>query len=142
MPKPRPVTASMLYDMVTCERRIAHDLHGDPALRDPVNQSVQMLWDGGTAHEREILGRIEGQVVDLKDVPDVDRTTATAVAMAGSADVILSGRIEAGDLVGKPDVLKRVDGRWRAGDVKSGGALDPDGQRPRLAYAVQVALYA
>ena len=52
--KPR-ITASQLYSHLICPHRVAMDLEGDPALRDPVSPFVQLLWDRGTAHEHDVI---------------------------------------------------------------------------------------
>ena len=136
------ISGSTLYDMVACEMRVAHDLRSDPERRDPVNQFVQLLWSGGAAHEAATLADVPGRVVDLRDAPARGRGAATVAALATDADIVLGGRLEIGDLVGMPDVIRRIDGAWRAGDVKSGDAFEAAGRRPRLSYAVQAGLYA
>ncbi len=47
----RVVTATMLRDLVVCERRVRHDLEADPARRDETASFVRMLWADGVAHE-------------------------------------------------------------------------------------------
>ncbi len=133
----------MIRDVAICERRVHHDLHGDPAGRDPVSAFVQLLWEGGRQHEDEVLGAIGDGVVDLRDLTCPDhRFVATIDALESDARVILGARLECDDRLGLPDMIKRIDHDWVAGDVKSGCALDADGRRPRLEYAVQVAHYA
>ena len=137
-----PITGSMLHDLVACERRVHHDLHGDPSGRDPVSAFVQLLWSGGREHEERLLRALSGEVVDLRPVPLDRRAAATSDALRGSADVVIGGRLEADDLVGMPDLLQRAAAGWVAGDVKSGSGTEPGGRRPRKEYAVQVAFYA
>lgn len=137
------ITGTMLRDMVACERRVRHDLHGDAGRRDRVSEFVEMLWAGGVAHEATVLAGLGGVVADLRSVTLDERAAATTDAMATSAnDVILGARLVSGDLLGMPDVVRRIDGVWVAGAVKSGSAFEADGRRPRLSYAVQVAHYA
>ena len=57
-----PITASMLYSLVSCPHRV-RDLFDDPARRDPVNPFVELLWDRGSAVERDCT-----HVCDGKDV--------------------------------------------------------------------------
>lgn len=133
----------MIRDVAICERRVHHDLHGDPARRDPVSAFVQLLWEGGRQHEEEVLGAIGEGIVDLRDITCPDhRFVATIDALEGDARVILGARLECDDRLGLPDIIERIDCEWVAGDVKSGSALDADGRRPRLEYAVQVTHYA
>ena len=136
------VTGTALRDLVVCERRLRHDLHAPVDRRDPVSSFVELLWAGGVAHERVILATLPGDVADLREVPMALRAAVTVTALEAGADHVLGARIAHGDLLGMPDLLSRIDGRVFAGDVKSGGALMPDGRRPRLEYSVQTGLYS
>lgn len=139
---PRYITGSMLRDLVTCERRVHHDLFGPSAERDPVSPFVEMLWSEGSAHEERVLASLpDSGVADLREVEAGSRSLATLKAMASGAQYILGGELRVGDLLGRPDVLQRSDGGWVAGDVKSGAAEDRAG-RPRTEYLAQVGLYA
>lgn len=139
-PAARAVTASMMRDMVGCEHRVALDLNGDQAARDPVGAFTAMLWEAGRVHEAAVLAGLAPDALDLRGLSGPERETRTAKAMDGDAQVLLGARIAHDDLLGDPDVLRR-DGRvWVAGDVKSGNALD-DG-RPKRDYAAQLAHYA
>src|SRR5262249_44280437 len=59
--------------------------------------------------------------------------------------LIYGGRISADDLLGVPDLLRKEAGGYVAGDIKSGageeGASDDSDGKPKLHYAVQLALY-
>lgn len=68
-PSTASITGMMLRDLVQCERRLHHDLHSDPALRDKVSDFVRMLCDGGSTHEAAILAGLQGAVVDLRAEP-------------------------------------------------------------------------
>lgn len=136
-----PVTGSMLRDFVQCERRVHHDLHTPTSEKDEVSDFIQMLWENGSVHEHKVLSRLEGHVIDLREVAIPDRARETGRALKTEAQYILGARLEVDDRLGMPDVLERTESEWRAGDVKSGAALEKNG-RPRLEYAVQVAHYA
>ena len=135
------ITGTMLRDLVLCERRVHHDLHSDPALRDDHSDFVRMLWQGGREHERDVLSSQFSDAVDLRDCAPADRQAQTQLAMADDCKVILGGMISHGDRVGMPDVLERRHDGWTAGDVKWGSPTELCGNRPRLEYAVQVAHY-
>ena len=53
------ISASMLYAHLTCPHRVSMDAHADPALRDPVNPFVEMLWDRGTPSRSSTVRRAE-----------------------------------------------------------------------------------
>src|SRR5262249_6211158 len=66
----------------------------------------------------------------------------TTEAMLRQEPLIYSGRIVAADLVGEPDLLQFTGAGYIAGDIKSGaGDEGQDVFKPKLHYAVQVALY-
>lgn len=137
----RLITGSGLGDLVTCERRFYLDVHGDEAVRDQVNEFVQLLWRNGHRHEAEVIGAM-GEITDLREVSLASRALATLDAMARRAPVIVGARFELDDRVGMPDVVMLVDGIYFAGDVKSGGPFAANGIDPNHAYGIQIAFYA
>ncbi len=138
----RPVTGTMLRDVVVCERRAWHDVHTSAELRDPVSSFVELLWAEGIGHERGVLAGLEG-AVDLRAEPPADRRRLTLDALRDADAVhILGGEIVHGDLLGRPDLISRLDGEWVAGDVKAGTPFMANGRSLKVEYAVQVGLYA
>lgn len=139
------VTASQLYDHVACPRRVDLDIHGDAGQRAEISAFVRMLWERGSAHEADVVAGLPEGTLRLGGLPSEQRARLTIQAMENGVGMIQGGRIEADDLVGDPDLLVRRAGAYVAADIKSGGAQeggdgDDDG-RPKLHYAVQVALY-
>src|SRR5271156_3521262 len=140
-----PITASILYNLVICQQRVALDAFGDSNDRDAPNAFVKLLWDRGTLFERETIGELEQPFLDLSEATDEDKENLTLQAMQRGEPLIYSGRISADDLSGVPDLLRKEAGGYVAGDIKSGageegGGDDSDG-KPKLHYAVQLALY-
>ncbi|MBI4830637.1 MAG: hypothetical protein HY801_03595 [Candidatus Lindowbacteria bacterium] len=43
----KPVTASMLYNLIQCPHRLNLDLHEDPSKKDPESKFVELLWEKG-----------------------------------------------------------------------------------------------
>ena len=54
-----PITASMLYDYLSCPHRVTMDLFGDPSKRDEPNAFVQLLWEKGTLFEKEVMENLQ-----------------------------------------------------------------------------------
>lgn len=139
------ITASMLYNLIQCPHRVTLDLFGDYKARDPVSPFVQLLWEKGTAFEKEVIEGLDTHFTDLGTFRGDEKEARTKEAMARGDSLIYSGRIGAGDLVGEPDILRRHGTAYRAGDIKSGageeGASEDNGGRPKKHYAVQLALY-
>lgn len=138
---PAAITGTMVRALLLCERRADLDVNGDHSRRDEVSDFVRMLWDQGSVHEDAIVSALPGRVIDLRDLPPGVGAGATLAAMDGRPDWIVGGRLEAGDRLGVPDLLRFEDDGWSVGDVKSGAALDKAGQ-PNREYAVQIGHYA
>lgn len=148
---PNAITASMLYDLVQCPKRVEHDLFSDPALRDAVSPFVEMLWRRGTIFETEVMQGGGLAALDLSGIEADEKERLTLEAMQRGEPLIYSGRIRVGDLLGVPDLLRRHGGGYVPIDIKSGrgkeGGGDPDDDgdgnagKPKLHYAVQLALY-
>lgn len=140
-----PVTASTLYDLVHCPQRVALDAFGDASKRDEINPFVRLLWDRGTLFERETISKLQLPFLDLSGFSDDEKEQKTLEAMRRGESLIYGGRISADDLLGNPDLLRKETGGYVPGDIKSGsgeegGDDDTDG-KPKLHYAVQLALY-
>ena len=139
------VTASILYNLIECPQRVALDAFGDVAKRDEISPFVRLLWERGTLFEHETISKLQLPVVDLSGVNELDRERLTLDAMTKGEPLIYAGCIRAGDLFGKPDLLRKELGGYIPGDVKSGrgkegGDDDHDG-KPKRHYAVQLGLY-
>jgi predicted RecB family nuclease len=138
-----PVTASMLYNLIACPHRVTQDLFGNPVERDDVSPFAQLLWERGTAFERETIGGLTFPYLDLSGYAGEEKERQTLAAMQRGEPLIYSGRIQADDLLGDPDLLRREGSGYVAGDIKSGSGEEgpEDLSRPKVHYAVQVALY-
>jgi len=140
-----PITASMLYDLVNCPHRVTMDLFGNPADRDEISPFVQLLWDRGFAHEQSVMADLDVPFLDLSAYQGDEKEHQTLAAMDRGEPLIYSGRISAGGLLGIPDLLRKEDAGYIAGDIKSGageegGSEDEEG-KPKKHYAVQLGLY-
>ncbi len=145
MSTPTAITGSMLYNLVNCPHRVTMDLFADPAERDAVSPFLRLLWERGTAHEKEVVSGIEDAFVDLSMYDGEEKERLTLAAMDRGEPLIYSARITSGDLVGEPDLLRKEGDGYAAGDIKSGageeGATDDHDGKPKIHYAVQLALY-
>lgn len=142
---PPSITASMLYDLVACPHRVAMDLRGDPLRRDEVSPFVRLLWERGSAHETDVINELKLPFLDLSQFAGDEKERLTLEAMRRSEPLIYGGRIQSGDLLGNPDLLRHEAGSYIAGDIKSGsgeeGGEDDDDGKPKKHYAVQLGLY-
>ena len=139
------ITASMLYNLVQCPHRVTLDLYGNPDDKDKVSPFVQLLWEKGNDFEREVIENLKIPFTDLSSYSDDKKEIATKDSMLRGDELIYSGRIRAGDLLGEPDLLRKKNQGYVAGDIKSGageeGASDLEDGKPKKHYAVQLSLY-
>ncbi|TXH36962.1 MAG: TM0106 family RecB-like putative nuclease [Rhodospirillaceae bacterium] len=138
-----PVTAAMLYGLVACPHRITMDLHTDPAERDEPNAFVELLWERGSLYEKEVIEQLKGPIVDLSLFGGDEKELRTAEAMQRGDPLIYGGRIQVEGLLGEPDLLRRHESGYIAGDIKSGSGEEgpEDNSKPKIHYAVQLGLY-
>lgn len=138
-----PVTAAMLYNLVSCPHRVEMDLRADPAQRDEPNAFVELLWERGSLYEREVIARLAVPFLDLSSYNGEEKQRRTLEAMQRGEPLIYAGRIQADDLLGESDLLRREGSGYIAGDIKSGSGEEgpEDHSKPKAHYAVQLALY-
>ena len=119
------ITASELYDHVSCPRRVDIDAHGDGAKRDELSPFVRMLWARSAAHEAETLRGLTLDTEMISDLPSEERERATIAAMNAGRAVIQNGRIAADDLLGDPDLLLWCGHGYIAAEIKAarGGGM-------------------
>lgn len=121
------------------------DMFADPALRDKVSPFVQLLWEKGSLYEKEVIGGLSLPFLDLSVYADEEKEAQTLAAMDREVPLIYNGRIQVGDLLGEPDILRLEKGGYIAGDIKSGageeGGSDDEDGKPKVHYAVQLGLY-
>lgn len=140
------ITGSKLYDYIVCPHRVWRDVYGPQDEKGNVSQFVKMLWEKGVQHETKVVGDME--VLDLTKGTHEERFEATKQAMKEGADWIYQGVLMHDNLLGIPDLLKKMpDDHYIPVDVKSGMGLEgvdeetENGGRPKKHYAVQLALY-
>jgi predicted RecB family nuclease len=98
------------------------------------------------ARRQETIAELKQPFVDLSGFEGKEREKQTLDALLRGEPLIYSGRISADDLIGIPDVLRKEADGYIPGDIKAaaaeegGGADDTEG-KPKLHYAVQLALY-
>jgi predicted RecB family nuclease len=139
------ISASTLYNLVQCPKRIERDWFDDPTERDAVSPFITMLWERGTLYEQEVIDSATLEYFDLSDAHEDEKERLTLEAMQRGEHLICSGRLVAKNLVGVPDLLRKHGKGYLPVDIKSGRAEEDGGEdndgKPKLHYAVQLALY-
>jgi predicted RecB family nuclease len=143
------ITASKIYDYIQCPHKVWRDIHGPQEERSKeVNPFVQLLWDRGVAHEENILKGL-GKYVDIGKGSLEERSHKTLEAMKAGEPLIYQGVIKYNNLLGIPDLLRKLpDGNYVPMDIKSGagmeGADEDSGEegKPKKHYAFQLCVYS
>jgi hypothetical protein len=121
------------------------DLYGDPAKRDEINPFLELLWGRGSAVEEEQIAALDIPFLNLRAFTTDEKFRRTWEGMVTGVEMIYDGRIEADDLLGDPDLLRKEGAGYVPGDIKSGageeGGDDGEEGKPKKTYAVQFALY-
>lgn len=88
------ISASMLYNLVQCPKRVALDLFGDPSIRDEVSPFVQLLWEQGAAYEQKVMASGAQVALDLSGCEGEEKERLTLKAMERGEPLIYGGRID------------------------------------------------
>jgi uncharacterized protein len=97
--------------LTSLDLRVAYGLLGNPAVHDP-NRAA--LAARGLEHEIRYLDSLKAQglrVENLQDLRSAAAVDATLELIRAGVDVIAQGAFEQGRWVGRPDVLRRVEGK-------------------------------
>src|ERR1700683_319961 len=86
----KPITASMLYDLVSCPHRVTMDLFAHPEDRDDVSPFVQLLWERGFAHEKSVMAGLSLPFLDLSAIGGEEKERLTLAAMDRGEPLIYS----------------------------------------------------
>ena len=151
------ITASHLYNYLTCPHRVTMDAFADPATRGEPSPFVQLLWERGSLFEAETIRMLGLPFVDLSKLRGDEKEAATRAAIERGEGLIYNGRLSADGLLGEPDLLRREGttaaalARYVAVDIKSGAGYEGAGGnggeggeeegKPKAHYGVQIALY-
>ena len=137
------ITASMLYNLTSCEHRLTLDTFGDPSQCAEPNAFIQLLWEKGSLFEKEVIAALACPFLDLSPYHGEEKEARTREAVAQEVPLIYSGRLSVDNLLGEPDLLRREDQGYVAGDIKSGSGEEgeTDSGKLKKSYAVQLGLY-
>jgi predicted RecB family nuclease len=116
------------------------DLLAATGERDKPNPFVQLLWEKGALYEDEVVRSLKVPFTDLSMYSGAEKERETFKAMQRGDPLIYSGRIQADELLGDPDLLRKEKDTYVAGDIKSGAGLE-DAAKLKKHYAVQLGLY-
>lgn len=141
------ITAKLLYNYIQCPHRVWRDIYGPQEEKiKETNPFVELLWQKGLQHEEKVMKSI-GKYVDISKGSLEERISRTMSEMQKGSYLIYQGVLKYQDLLGIPDILKKVsDGMYIPIDIKSGMGLEGVNEegsegKPKKHYAVQLCLY-
>lgn len=142
------ITASKLYDYIQCPHKVWRDAYGPKEEKiQEANPFVELLWKRGVQHEEKMIRKL-GEFENISEGSLDERFQKTLEAMNSGAELIYQGVIRHDNLLGIPDLLKKMpDGSYIPVDIKSGmareGVDEEKGEegKPKKHYAVQLCLY-
>jgi uncharacterized protein len=101
--------------LTSLDLRVAHDLLAKPEAHDPNRDALAAR---GLEHETRYLESLKAdglRVENLRDLRGPAAIEATLAAMRAGLDVIAQGTLEQGRWAGRPDILRRVEGKSLVG---------------------------
>ena len=93
------------------------ECYGDPSEKTPPDAGTRLLWERGLEHERKMVAKLEDVVEPSWDERDwKEGLAATTELMRKGHPWIYQGVLLSGSMRGKPDLLRRVEGKSALGD--------------------------
>lgn len=141
------ITAQDFYDYDKCPHRVYLNRQGNQAERLPESEFLNLLFENGTTHEREV---VKGLIYETPAGESLEANAATTLElMKKGVKLIYQGVLLQPDAVGIPDLLEKVSGRSEFGkyfykpvDIKAGsGFADQAKGTLRHDYGMQLYHY-
>lgn len=144
------ITPSLLFNYLQCEHKPWRDLYGPKEEKSTeVNPFLELLWENGVLHEKEIVSSFKEDLLDLSKGTIEERLLQTKQAMDSGVKNIYQGVIQFGDMFGIPDLLSYENNvGYIPTDIKSGSALEGEDSehgiegKQKKHYAVQLCVYS
>lgn len=143
------ITPSLLYNYLMCPHLPWRDKYGpkDEKVTDD-NPFLQMLWERGVLHEKDVLEGLGSKYEDLSEGTIEERLKRTKEALLAKKRLIYQGVIQIDELFGIPDLLElQEDGFYAPVDIKSGSGLEGEDEeagvegKQKKHYAIQLCVY-
>jgi len=140
------ITASKLYNYLQCPHRVWRDVYGPQEEKiKETNPFVQLLWDRGIQHEKNVVSKL-GEFTDLSKIGFDQAADLTMEAMKRGDELIYQGVLKIENLMGIPDLLrKQPDGSYLPIDIKAGmgheGGSEENEGKLKEHYAAQLCFY-
>jgi len=133
------ITASQFYNYVQCPCRVYLDVFGDEEEKVEISEFMRKKMEDGILHEKEII-----KDKDFEEIPVASNEEAfkeTLKAMKKGSELIYQGVLIKDNLIGKPDLLIRQEGKSKFGDYFYAAADIKSGKRLKHQYVMQVMFY-
>ncbi len=129
-----------------CPHKVWRDQYGPQEEKMEPNPFVELLWEKGILHEKEVIEAL-GSYVDLNKGSIASRYNKTIKELRKGTPLIYQGLLIHQDLLGIPDILKKMpDGTYMPMDIKSGSGYENVGEdkegKLKKHYAIQLCMYS
>jgi predicted RecB family nuclease len=141
-------SATEIANFARCAHRIFLDANGPAAEAAPPTAEMERLWAEGREHEARIVATLA--VETASGFTAQERRASTLALMTAGAPLIYHGCLSKDDLVGEPDLLRRIETPSSLGahayvpvDIKVGRATKSTAsETAKTEYAMQLCAYA
>ncbi|MDO8558925.1 MAG: TM0106 family RecB-like putative nuclease, partial [bacterium] len=117
MPEKKPrITAEHFYKFFQCPHWIWYDLYEDQKKKKTVPPLIQMIYEDGLRHEKEIIAGRKFEEINTALFKDLDEAFLATVEMMKQGKNIYHGVLMDEHWVGIPDLLESRRGKSKLGD--------------------------
>ncbi|MBL7051165.1 TM0106 family RecB-like putative nuclease [Candidatus Woesearchaeota archaeon] len=134
------ITATHFYNYVQCPTKIYLNIHGDKEKRVPYSEFIQKKMEDGIIHEKEVIKGKKFEEIKIKDVNDAFKKTIEL--MESGVNLIYQGVLIEKDMLGRPDLLEKREGKSKFGDYHYVALDIKSGKRLKEEYKMQVMFYS
>lgn len=133
------ITATHFYNYIQCPHRVFLNIFEDPLKKEPISDFIRSKIEQGIMHEKDVMKDIKS--VEVKYTNDEDGYKKTIELMKEGVDIIYQGVLVYNDLVGRPDLLIKKEGKSKFGDYYYKAVEIKSGKNLKKEYRIQIIFY-
>lgn len=140
--KPYTLTGEHFYKFFQCPHWLWYDVYGDQVKKGRVPPLIEMIYQDGIRHEREIIKSRKFEEIKTELFKDLEEAFLATMELMKKGENIYHGVLMDGHWVGIPDLLETREGKSNFGnhyyvvyDIKSGKEMKDE-------YKFQLVFYS